>query len=175
MNPVIFVSPCLLGQKVRWDGRSSLGDALFSRFIASGGSIVSLCPECAGGLPTPRAPCEIAAASGGAVLAGRAIVQDANGGDKTHQYLEGARAALALCLANRVRIAVLKDRSPACGVNFIHDGAFSGRVVRGEGVAAALLRRSGILVFDETQLVEAFEAAFADQPGASSCGCGVAG
>ena len=48
-----------------------------------------------------------------------------------------------------VRRAILKANSPSCGPHRIHDGTFSGRLVEGCGVTAALLRREGIEVCDE--------------------------
>jgi uncharacterized protein YbbK (DUF523 family) len=50
---------------------------------------------------------------------------------------------------------VLKSRSPSCGTGQVYDGSFSGRLVAGDGVTAAALRREGVEVFDETELEEA--------------------
>jgi uncharacterized protein YbbK (DUF523 family) len=54
-----------------------------------------------------------------------------------------------------VAIAILKQRSPSCGSREIYDGSFAGRRIAGTGVTTALLRRHGIMVFDETELAEA--------------------
>ena len=51
---------------------------------------------------------------------------------------------------NGVRLAILKARSPSCGVGRIYDGTFSGIQIEGDGVTAALFRKGGIkLVSDE--------------------------
>ena len=172
MSRTIFVSPCLLGQKVRWDARESAADASpFSRFLAAGGRIVTLCPECAAGMPTPRPPCEIQGERGGdGVLLGLARVVSSKGEDKTLEYLSGAREALSLCLANGVKVAILKNGSPSCGCSRIYDGSFSGQKIPGSGVTASLLAQSGISVFGEERLVEALAAALAPEK-ASGCYC----
>ncbi|MCZ4148533.1 hypothetical protein BZG21_29195, partial [Escherichia coli] len=40
----------------------------------------------------------------------------------------------------------LQDRSPSCGCGSIYDGSHSGKLVAGDGVLAALLKRRGIKV-----------------------------
>lgn len=128
MASPIFVSACLLGLPVRWDGKAVSGDyaSILTKFVSRGGRIVSLCPECSGGLPTPRPPCEIQAGDGSDVLSGKARVISIKGTDQTLAYLQGAREALALCLQNQVKVAVLKSFSPACGNGKIYDGFFRG-------------------------------------------------
>ncbi|NQD94837.1 DUF523 domain-containing protein, partial [Pseudomonas sp. CrR25] len=53
----VLVSRCLLGHRVRYDGGAHGPFALLERWQAEG-RIVALCPEVAGGLPTPRPPAE---------------------------------------------------------------------------------------------------------------------
>ena len=33
-------------------------------------------------------------------------------------------------------MALMKERSPICGVGFVHDGTFSGRIVEGQGIVS---------------------------------------
>lgn len=54
----IAVSACLLGEACRYDGRSK-PCARVRELAADGHELVPVCPEVAGGLPTPRTPCEI--------------------------------------------------------------------------------------------------------------------
>lgn len=54
----IAVSACLLGEACRYDGRSK-PCARVQELAALGHELVPVCPEVAGGLPTPRTPCEI--------------------------------------------------------------------------------------------------------------------
>jgi uncharacterized protein YbbK (DUF523 family) len=41
-------------------------------------------------------------------------------------------------------MAILKARSPSCGCGAIHDGSFSDRLIEGDGVTAAALKRAGV-------------------------------
>ena len=92
-----------------------------------------------GGLPTPRVPCEL--------LDGRVLGKD--GADYTAQYEKGAAEVLKMALLYGCRAAILKARSPSCGVGAVYDGSFSGTLTAGSGVTAALLSRNGIRVLDE--------------------------
>lgn len=153
----ILVSRCLLGHAVRYDGGAHDPIGLLLQWQAEG-RVVALCPEVAGGLPTPRPPAEIPGGAGAAVLDGRLAVRTAAGEDVSAAFLAGAQVALALVREHGIRIAILKARSPSCGNLENYDGSFSGRRVAGEGVTAALLRRAGVLVFSEEQLEDAAHA-----------------
>ncbi|MBU3055679.1 DUF523 domain-containing protein [Pseudomonas indica] len=155
----ILVSRCLLGHRVRYDGGAHGPFGLLERWQREG-RVVALCPEVAGGLPTPRPPAEIPGGQGGQVLDGERPVLTVDGEDVSAAFLDGARQALELVRAQGIRIAVLKARSPSCGNRENYDGSFSGVKVPGEGVTAALLRREGVQVFSEEEL-DAAEAALA--------------
>jgi len=150
----ILVSRCLLGHRVRYDGGASGPFDLLEQWIAEG-RVVPLCPEVAGGLPTPRAAAEIPGGQGGEVLDGTAAVITTDGEDVSAQFLDGARQALELVQQHGIRVAVLKANSPSCGNLLTYDGTFSGVKVSGEGVTAALLKRHGVQVFSELELAEA--------------------
>ncbi|MEB2857948.1 DUF523 domain-containing protein [Pseudomonas atacamensis] len=150
----ILVSRCLLGHRVRYDGGASGPFDLLEQWIEEG-RVVPLCPEVAGGLPTPRAAAEIPGGQGGEVLDGTAAVITTDGEDVSAQFLEGARRALELVQKHGIRVAVLKANSPSCGNLLTYDGTFSGVRVSGEGVTAALLKRHGVRVFSELELAEA--------------------
>lgn len=155
--PKVLVSACLLGQPVRYDGRASGHPDLLQRWQREG-RVVPLCPEVAGGLPTPRPPAEIPGGQGGAVLDGEARVVTVQGDDVSGEFLAGARLALELVRRHGIGVAVLKSGSPSCGNREVYDGTFSGSKVAGEGVTSALLRREGVLVFSELELEEAARA-----------------
>ncbi|MGE7993804.1 DUF523 domain-containing protein [Pseudomonas sp. NPDC089554] len=157
--PKVLVSACLLGQPVRYDGRASGHPDLLQQWQAEG-RVVPLCPEVAGGLPTPRPPAEIPGGQGAQVLDGQAQVLTVVGEDVSAAFLSGANQALALVRRHGIRVAVLKAGSPSCGNRLTYDGTFSGAKVPGEGVTTALLRREGVLVFSELEL-DAAEAALA--------------
>ena len=150
----ILVSRCLLGHRVRYDGGAHGPFDLLGRWQAEGRG-VALCPEVAGGLGTPRPPAEIPGGQGGQVLDGLRPVLTVEGEDVSAAFRDGAEQALALVRAHGIRLAVLKARSPSCGNRENYDGSFSGVKVPGEGVTAALLRRAGVRVFNEEELVAA--------------------
>ena len=154
MMQKILVSRCLLGHRVRYDGGAS-GPFDQLQVWLDEGRVVPLCPEVAGGLPTPRAAAEIPGGQGGEVLDGQASVLTTEGEDVSAQFLSGACQALELVRQHGIRITVLKANSPSCGNLLTYDGTFSGVKVRGEGVTAALLKRHGVQVFSELELAEA--------------------
>lgn len=157
MKEKILVSACLLGQPVRYDGRSKgiISDWLAT--LGAEGRVLAFCPEVAGGLPTPRPPAE---------RQGERVVTEA-GLDVTAQFDRGAELALQLCQTQGIRFALLKEGSPSCGSGRIYDGRFEGTSMAGEGKTTALLRRHGIRVFSEDQLPELASAlALAERPSA---------
>lgn len=159
----ILVSRCLLGHRVRYDGGAGGPFDQLAIWQAQG-RVVGLCPEVAGGLPTPRPAAEIPGGQGVEVLDGRVRVLTAEGEDVSAEFLSGARQALELVEKHGIRIAVLKANSPSCGNLLTYDGTFSGVKVPGEGVSAALLRRAGVQVFSELELSDAAAALAALRP-----------
>jgi len=150
----ILVSRCLLGHRVRYDGGASGPFDQLQQWLDEG-RVVPLCPEVAGGLPTPRPAAEIPGGQGAQVLDGQALVITVEGEDVSAAFLSGAYQALELVQKHGIRIAILKANSPSCGNLLTYDGAFSGVKVSGEGVTAALLKRHGVQVFSELELPQA--------------------
>ena len=138
----LLVSACLLGCACRYDGKSKPVPEL-EKLRAVGHTLVPVCPEVLGGLPTPRSPAELQ--PGGRVV-------NRAGEDVTAAYLEGACRTLELARTEGCTLAVLKANSPSCGSRQIYDGSFSGKLVPGQGVTARLLGESGIRVADEETL-----------------------
>lgn len=161
----ILVSRCLLGQRVRYDGGAHGPFSLLEHWQQEG-RVVPVCPEVAGGLPTPRVPAEIRGGQGAQVLDGLLAVMTVDGEDVTAAFVDGAEQALALVAQHGIRLALLKARSPSCGNRENYDGSFSGTKVAGEGVTAAALRRAGVQVFNEEELPAA-EAALRELEGQS--------
>jgi uncharacterized protein YbbK (DUF523 family) len=146
----VLISACLAGRGCRFDGSSSQDDQV-SRLVAEGRAVL-VCPEVDGGLGAPRPTAEIVGGDGSDVLAGGARVVTEQGRDVTDAYLEGARRALEACVSSEARVAILKARSPSCGMGSIYDGTFSRTLVAGDGVTAALLREHGIEVLTDEEL-----------------------
>ncbi len=136
----ILVSACLLGVKCRYDGRDNFFHKLSA--LKEKHTLIPVCPEIMGGLPTPRAPSE--------VQDGR-VISNA-GDDVTENFRRGAMEALRLAEFFGCGCAVLKERSPSCGLGSIYDGTFSKTLVPGSGVTAALLTENGITVYGESEI-----------------------
>ena len=138
----ILISACLVGDKCRYDGHGNytpLTKDLLEKY-----ELVPFCCEVEGGLPTPRAPSE---------RVGRKVM-NTHGKDVTNYFLDGAERALNICKYLGIKIAILKEGSPSCGVNEIYDGTFKNRKIKGQGVLTELLRSNGITVYNEHQIEE---------------------
>ncbi|WP_131794194.1 DUF523 domain-containing protein [Fluoribacter gormanii] len=160
--PKILMSACLLGQKVRYDGGDCLQNHPLLQQWFKEGKIITICPEMAGGLPTPRSPAEIQNKKSGAdVLKNNTLVKTNSNQDVTGFFLQGAQKALELVKKYHIRVAILKARSPSCGAGEIYDGTFTRTLIKGAGVTAALLMEHGVQVFDENHIDEAFRVATA--------------
>ena len=72
----------------------------------------------------------------------------------TEAFQRGAEEALKLAKLYGVKYALLKERSPSCGMGWIYDGTFSGNRIPGNGVTAERFLAEGIEVFGESQLTE---------------------
>ncbi len=140
----VIISACLLGVRCRYDGGHSRNETAMK--AGKKYQLIPVCPEEAGGLPTPRPPAEIVGGDGNDVLDGKAKVMTADGIDVTEAYLRGARHALAAAQSHAATHVILKARSPSCGCGNIYDGTFSGSLTSGDGVTTALLKRHGIIV-----------------------------
>lgn len=135
----LLISACLLGAKCKYSGGSNALPPETLAALKARYRLIPVCPEVAGGLPVPREPGE---------RQGDRVVSR-SGRDVTEAYRRGAEAALALAGRFGCRKALLKARSPSCGSGQIYDGSFSGRLIDGDGVAAALLREADLVVLNE--------------------------
>ncbi|MDQ6969317.1 MAG: DUF523 domain-containing protein [Mariprofundus sp.] len=151
----ILISACLLGERVRYDGAHSLFESKLLQQWKQQRRLIALCPEVAGGLSIPRPAAEIEAGNAEAVLKGEGAIRCRDGVDVSDAFMAGAEMALALCMQHAIRIAILKEGSPSCGVTKLNDGSFSGHKIAGQGLTTRLLQRHGIAVFSEFQMLEA--------------------
>ena len=142
----ILISACLLGEKVRYNGKDLFLDHPLIQKWQSQDRLIPICPEVAGGLPVPRAPAEIIS------HASNTQIINSEKQDVTEPFLEGAKAALKLAQKHHCRAAILTESSPSCGSQTIYDGSFSGTKIQGAGITTALLLRHNIAVFNQFQL-----------------------
>lgn len=141
-KPYLLISMCLLGEPCRYDGKSVPLDGTIIEKLKEKYTLVTVCPEQEGGLPTPRIPAE---------RMGKNVVRR-DGVDVTAEYRKGAEVALSLCRRFDISIALMKAKSPSCGAGRIYDGTFSGALTDGDGVTVSLLSGNGIKIFTENDV-----------------------
>jgi uncharacterized protein YbbK (DUF523 family) len=142
-----LVSACLLGINCKYDGRNNAN----SKVICLK-DLVPVCPEQLGGQPTPRPNSEITGGSGHDVIGGLAKVIEKDGNDVTSSFIKGANEVLNIAKSLDIKEAILKARSPSCGCGKIYDGTFTRKLINGDGVTTALLKKNGIMVITEEDL-----------------------
>lgn len=128
------VSACLAGCRCRYDGEHNTNEQV--KLLVKEGRALPLCPEQLGGFPTPRVPFEL--------KENRAVSQD--GTDITEKMQRGVEEGAALVKLAGCTKAILKSRSPSCGVGTIYDGTFSGVRIEGNGMFAQKLIAMGLEV-----------------------------
>ncbi|MGB2698701.1 MAG: DUF523 domain-containing protein [Candidatus Zixiibacteriota bacterium] len=136
-----LISACLIGIKCRYDGKARKDEKMMT--LMDKGKGVAVCPETLGGLTVPRPKVEIINGEGEDVLLGKCNVKNAKGKDVSLEMIKGALRTLQIARKLKIRTAFFKDKSPSCGFGKIYR---EGKLVKGEGVAAAILRKKGIKV-----------------------------
>lgn len=136
----ILISACLIGDKTKYDGKSNYNPKI--QDLLEKYELVPFCPEVEGGLSIPRDPSERR----------NEKVITKEGRNVTKQFEKGAELALNICQYLGIRLAILKENSPSCGVNKIYNGKFENKLVPGSGVTTELLKRKGIKVISEEEI-----------------------
>ena len=147
----ILVSACLSGECCRYDGGRCTDERLLE--VLKEVEWIPVCPERLGGLPTPREPAEIIGGDGREVLSGQAVVRTENGMDVSAQFIGGAQKTLEIARREGIKKAILKQKSPSCGCGSIYDGSFSGKLIKGDGITAILLKQSGIICISSDNII----------------------
>lgn len=134
----ILVSACLLGRNCKYNGGNNHCPAVIE--FLQGHEVIPVCPEVMAGLGTPRTPVEI--------VQGEVKTRDGHSVDKALR-----QAADQIVKENPdIDCAVLKSRSPTCGVKQVYDGTFSGTLRDGAGVLAQALMDAGYKVIDSEDI-----------------------
>ena len=137
----VVVSACLLGENCKYNGGNN-----YSREVAAfleGKEVIPVCPEMLAGLGVPRTPIEIVGED----------VKTRDGQSVGAALSMAVEEILAQLDGQEIACAILKSRSPTCGVKQIYDGTFSGTLVDGMGVLAAALKENGYNVLDSEDFV----------------------
>lgn len=135
-----LISSCLLGARCRYDGGAKRCEPVVD--FASKTTTLAICPELAAQLPVPRPPAE---------QRGSCVVFK-DGTDVTNEFVKGAQQELMRVKDFDLCIAILKAKSPSCGVNRVFDGSFTGNLASGDGIFTQLLKQEGICVVTEEVL-----------------------
>jgi uncharacterized protein YbbK (DUF523 family) len=137
---MILVSACLAGIRCAWDGKSRPNNMIIE--LVKQGKAMPVCPEQLGGLSTPRDPAER--------LDDKIIIK--SGQDVTKAYYSGAVDVLEIAKMENIKKAIMKSKSPSCGVGQIYDGTFSNKLISGDGICVELLKKNGIKVISEKEI-----------------------
>lgn len=130
-----------MGEPCRYDAKAVLCPEVGA--YLEGRTAIPVCPEQFGGLSTPRTPAE-------RQPNGRVV--NADGVDVTEAFETGAAFVVALACELGCDQAILKDKSPSCGVHAVYDGTFSGKLVVGKGITAEALEAARITVVSENDI-----------------------
>lgn len=138
----LLISSCLLSNNVRWDSKiiKIEGVEKLNQYF----NLIPICPEVESNLPIPRLPSEIKDNK----------VINKNDEDITSFFIKGSELAYQKAIKYNVKYALLKDKSPSCGVNLIYDGTFSGKTKKGEGFTTSKLKQLNIKIYNENQIDE---------------------
>ena len=159
-----MMSACLLGVNCNYKGGCSYDFTKDNRFWAnlkSKYNIIPICPEQQGGLPTPRIPSELLNRAE-EIEQGKGRIISKEGVDVTHNFVKGAEEILRIARLYSVQFAVLKSKSPSCGVKSVYDGTFKGVLIDGKGYTAYLLNKSNIRLFDENDFCDFLKCTLSD-------------
>lgn len=146
-----LISACLLGIKCAWSGDYKYANYRAIELLKTE-VLIPVCPEQLGGLPTPRAPQEIQGGTGEDVLIGKCKVVNQAGENVTREFIRGAEETLEIARKFDVKEFISKSRSPSCGYGQVYNGKFSGKLIEGDGVTTALLRKNGVKIIPEEDL-----------------------
>ncbi|MGL5066674.1 MAG: DUF523 domain-containing protein [Sarcina sp.] len=146
---MILVSACLCGENCKYSGGNNENEKV-KEFVKDK-EVIYICPEQMGGLSTPRNPAEIIGTAKGVIDGTNKIITN-DGTDVSSEFLNGAKKSLQVAIDNKVKLAILKAKSPSCGKGIVYDGTFSGNKVVGNGLTAQILIDNGIEVLTEEEL-----------------------
>lgn len=133
-----MVSACLLGENCKYNGGNNRDEKVLE--FLKDKEIVPVCPEKILGMP--RIPMELV----DGVLINKA-------GEVVNSIIrEQIELILQKLTQEPVDMAILKSRSPTCGVKQIYDGTFTGTLIDGSGALAQALIAAGIPTVDAEDL-----------------------
>lgn len=159
MNKIILVSACLLGINCTFDNQNNNDENVIQ--LMKFRKLLPICPEQLGGLPTPREPQCITKGNGQDVLNNRSKVINRKKIDVTNNFLKGAIETSKLAQLYRIKYAIMKEKSPSCGVRIIYNKSTDDEnLIEGCGVTSAKLIEQGLILYSEHDLKKIFSDEF---------------
>ena len=113
-RPLVGISACLCGERVRYDGADKGHPALIAR-LARSLTLHPLCPEVAAGLGVPRPPVRLVGASPDALRA-RGVTQTSLDVSDALQRVAGQLLGQAAAPGAHFCGYLFKSKSPSCGL-----------------------------------------------------------
>ncbi len=149
----IGLSQCLLGDRVRYDGKSKRHQHI-SDYLSQYATLTPICPEVGAGLGTPRPPIEIIESAGQ-----RRVVDVASHQKDVTAALTQFSLAVAQRYQGQFQAFIFKARSPSCGFGStpIYNSDKT-HIKTDSGIFAAILKQQWpdcIFLEEETLLSEA--------------------
>ena len=139
MKKKVLISACLLGKNCRYNGGHSQLNELNKLDV----EWIPVCPEESGGLGTPRPSAEMQE-NAETILNGKGKIITNKGKNVTAEFIRGADKSLQSGLEVGVKTAILKSKSPSCGIGKIYDGSFTKILKTGDGIFAHLCHENDI-------------------------------
>ena len=136
----VLVSACLLGENCKYNGGNNYSSAVMD--FVNGKEVIPVCPEMKAGYGCPRIPIEIV----------DGVLFDRDGNNVDAPMRQAICHILEDIQGEKIACAVLKARSPTCGVHQVYDGTFSGTLVDGMGLFAKALQDAGYTVMDDEEI-----------------------
>ncbi len=136
----IVVSACLLGENCKYNGGNNLCPKVLE--FVKDKELILICPEMAAGMGCPRTPIEIV----------NGVLMDKNGNSVDAAMRQAVAEIMESLKDEKIQCAILKARSPTCGVRQIYDGSFSGKLISGSGLFAQAMKNAGYTVIEDEEL-----------------------
>ena len=138
---MIRVSACLLGENCKYNGGNNLSTAIVECLKSK--EILPVCPEVLAGLGVPREPIELKCG----------VPYRIDGVCLEKELSEAISKIKKMIDGKDIEYAVLKSRSPTCGVKEIYDGSFTHTKIEGMGILARALSGMDIKVYDSEDFI----------------------
>lgn len=120
MKKPILVSACLLGINCKYNGKNNKNDKIIQYLKDK--DYIAVCPEQLGKLSTPRNKSELYHCSPQDVFLKKGKVINDKKEDVSENFVNGSLKAFEYVLTYQIEEAIVKEKSPSCGLKFTYNG-----------------------------------------------------